>query len=74
MKDRIKAAVDVRRDGEFVDMVRIDAHAVEGFTATVDSAVCYLEAGVDMIFGEALTTLGTSASEIHMSIMNLRRN
>ena len=57
MVDRIKSAVDGRTDAQFVVMARTDAHAVEGQQAAVDRAVKYVEAGADMIFAEALTTL-----------------
>ena len=57
MVDRIKAAVDGRDDEAFVIMARTDAHAVEGQKAAVDRALAYVEAGADMIFAEALTTL-----------------
>ncbi len=57
MVDRIKSAVDARRDRQFVLMARTDAHAVEGLAAAIDRANQYLEAGADMIFAEALTTL-----------------
>jgi methylisocitrate lyase len=57
MVDRIKAAVDGRTDPEFVIMARTDAHAVEGQQAAIDRASAYVEAGADMIFAEALTTL-----------------
>ncbi len=57
MVDRIKSAVDGRTDEQFVVMARTDAHAVEGQQAAVDRALKYVEAGADMIFAEALTTL-----------------
>lgn len=57
MCDRIKAAVDGRDDESFVIMARTDAHAVEGQQAAIDRAQSYVEAGADMIFAEALTTL-----------------
>jgi len=57
MVDRIKAAVDGRTDDRFVIMARTDAHAVEGQQAALDRAAMYVEAGADMIFAEALTTL-----------------
>jgi len=57
MADRIKAAVDGRTDSKFVIMARTDAHAVEGQQAALDRAAAYVEAGADMIFAEALTTL-----------------
>ena len=57
MVDRIKAAVDGRNDASFVIMARTDAHAVEGQGAAIERAQRYVEAGADMIFAEALTTL-----------------
>jgi methylisocitrate lyase len=57
MCDRLKAAVDGRIDDSFVIMARTDAHAVEGQQAALDRASAYVEAGADMIFAEALTTL-----------------
>ena len=57
MCDRLKAAVDGRIDDSFVIMARTDAHAVEGQQAAIDRAAAYVEAGADMIFAEALTTL-----------------
>jgi methylisocitrate lyase len=57
MSDRIKAAVDGRTDRRFTIMARTDAHAVEGQHAALDRAAAYVEAGADMIFAEALTTL-----------------
>ena len=58
MADRVRAAVDARSDGDFVVMARTDAHAIEGQQAAIDRASAYVEAGADMIFAEALTTLG----------------
>jgi len=57
MCDRLKASVDARIDDRFVIMARTDAHAVEGQQAALDRAAAYVEAGADMIFAEALTTL-----------------
>jgi methylisocitrate lyase len=57
MVDRIKAAVDGRTDAKFTIMARTDAHAVEGQQAALDRSAAYVEAGADMIFAEALTTL-----------------
>ena len=57
MIDRIKAAVDGRTDPSFVIMARTDAHAVEGQKAALERARAYVEAGADMIFAEALTSL-----------------
>ena len=57
MTDRIKAAVDARTNQSFVIMARTDAHAAEGQLAAIDRAQAYVDAGADMIFAEALTTL-----------------
>ena len=57
MVDRIKAAVDARTDPGFVIMARTDAAAVEGLDAAIDRASAYVEAGADMIFPEAMTSL-----------------
>lgn len=57
MVDRVKAAVDARTEASFVIMARTDAHAVEGQKAAVERALRYVEAGADMIFAEALTSL-----------------
>lgn len=57
MCDRLKAATDGRIDDSFQIMARTDAHAVEGQQAAIDRAAAYVEAGADMIFAEALTTV-----------------
>ena len=57
MVDRIKAAVDARSDPDFVIMARTDALAVEGLEAAIERAAACVEAGADMIFPEALTSL-----------------
>jgi methylisocitrate lyase len=57
MVDRIKAAVDARRDDSFVIMARTDALAVEGMQPTIERAIACVEAGADMIFPEAMTEL-----------------
>ena len=62
MCDRLKAAVDARRDGDFAIMARTDAFAREGREAAVDRARAYVEAGADMIFAEALYTLDDYAA------------
>lgn len=57
MVDRIKAAVDARHDESFVIMARTDALASEGLDAALERALACREAGADMIFPEAVTTL-----------------
>ncbi len=57
MVDRIKAAVDARTDRDFVIMARTDAAAVEGLDSAIERAAAYVEAGADMVFPEAMTSL-----------------
>ena len=57
MCDRLKAATDGRTDADFVLMARTDAAANEGVERAIERAVRYKEAGADMIFAEALTSL-----------------
>ena len=72
MCDRIKAAVDARRSGDFVIMARTDAFAREGRVAALDRAAAYVEAGADMIFAEALYSLDDYAAftrAIHVPVL-----
>jgi methylisocitrate lyase len=57
MCDRIRSAVDAKKDPGFVVMARTDALAVEGFEAMLERAHLYEEAGADMLFAEAVTEL-----------------
>ncbi len=57
MCDRIKSALDGRIDANFVVVARTDALAVEGLEAALARAIRYAEAGADVIFAEAVTTL-----------------
>lgn len=57
MVDRVKAAVDAKSDSHFCIMARTDAAAGEGISAAIDRACAYRDAGADMIFAEALTSL-----------------
>lgn len=57
MCDRVKSAVDAREDRSFVIMARTDAYSVEGLPAAIERAACYVSAGADMIFAEAMTSL-----------------
>ena len=54
---RVRAAALARTDPQFVVMARTDAHSVEGLDRAIARALAYSEAGADMIFAEALTTL-----------------
>ena len=57
MADRIKAAADARTDESFVLMARTDALANEGLDKALERAKAYVDAGADMIFPEAITSL-----------------
>ena len=57
MTDRLKTALDARSDPEFAVMARTDAVAVEGLDSAIERAIQYVDAGADMIFAEALTSL-----------------
>ena len=57
MVDRIKAAVDARTDDNFLIMARTDAIANEGIHSALDRVHSYIEAGADLIFPEAISTL-----------------
>ena len=61
MADRIKAAVDARKDAQFVIMARTDALAGEGVARAIERAQAYVVAGADMIFAEAVTEAGMYA-------------
>lgn len=50
---KLRAALDARRDPDFVVIARTDARAVEGLDAAIDRANRYAELGADLIFVEA---------------------
>lgn len=54
MVRRLRAAVDARRDPDFLLMARTDARSIEGLDAAIDRAKAYVDAGADAIFPEAL--------------------
>ncbi len=54
MAGRLKAAVNARRDEDFMIIARTDARAVEDFDRAVERSRHYLKAGADGIFPEAL--------------------
>lgn len=54
---KVKAFVDTRTSTDFLLFARTDAIAVGGFQDAVDRANAYLEAGADVIFVEAPTTM-----------------
>ncbi|MEV7769559.1 methylisocitrate lyase [Microbacterium sp. NPDC086615] len=54
---RIRAAIDARRDDNFLVMARTDIRAVDGLDAAIDRARQLVDAGADAIFPEAMRTL-----------------
>ena len=57
MVQKVKAAVDARKDDDFVLIVRTDAIAVNGLEDALDRAQAYREAGAYVIFVEAPRTV-----------------
>src|SRR3954449_8548395 len=57
MMAKIKAAVDTRRDRDLLIIARTDAIAPEGFEAAIERAAAYHDAGADVTFVEAPTTM-----------------
>lgn len=55
--DRIKAAADGRIDDQFMIVARTDALAVEGIDSAIERSIAAQEAGADVIFAEACTTI-----------------
>lgn len=54
MVEKISAAVEARKDHNFLIIARTDAREVEGIHKAAERANLYLEAGADAIFPEAL--------------------
>ena len=59
---RVRAAVDARRDENFLIMARTDIRAAEGLDAALDRAKRLVDAGADAIFPEAMRTLDEFAA------------
>lgn len=57
MTQKLRAIRDAATDPDLVVIARTDALAVDGFEATIDRAHAYREAGADVIFVEAPTSL-----------------
>ncbi len=69
---RIRAAVDARRDPDFLIMARTDIRAVDGLDAAIDRAKALVDAGADAIFPEAMRDLGefeAMASELGVPVL-----
>jgi 2-methylisocitrate lyase-like PEP mutase family enzyme len=57
MVEKVKAAVDTRRDRDLLIIARTDAMAPEGYDAAIERAAAYYDAGADVTFVEAPTTM-----------------
>ncbi len=57
MVKKIIAAVEARRSEELLIIARTDARGVEGLEKAIERAELYREAGADIIFPEALTSI-----------------
>ncbi len=54
MIKKIRAAVNARKNDDFMIIARTDARSVEGIERAIDRSRAYLEAGADAVFTEAL--------------------
>ena len=54
MVDKVKSAVDARRDHNFIIKARTDAAGPIGINAAIDRMNMYAEAGADILFADAL--------------------
>jgi len=54
---KIRAAADAREDGNFLIIGRTDARAIEGLESALERAQAYAEAGADLTFVEAPTSV-----------------
>lgn len=57
MMTKIQAAVQAKRDPDFLVVARTDARSVEGLDAAIQRAQAYVEAGADALFPEALESV-----------------
>ena len=62
MVGKIKAAADTRHDGDLLIIARTDAIAPEGYEAAIARAAAYHEAGADVTFVEAPTSMAQIAN------------
>lgn len=57
MSQKIRAAVDAKRDADFLVMARTDARGVDGIEVAIERAKAYVDAGADAIFPEGLEAI-----------------
>lgn len=53
MAEKVRAAVDARRNNDFLIIARTDARAEHGFQEAIDRAAALIDAGADVTFVEA---------------------
>ena len=69
MADKVKSAVDARRDPDFMIRARTDAAATDGIPEVIDRLNIYAEAGADILFADALL----SAEDIRTVAQNVSK-
>ncbi|MEV0810816.1 oxaloacetate decarboxylase [Micromonospora sp. NPDC050200] len=72
MTGKVRAAADARGDAGPLLIVRTDAIAAEGFDAAIARAHAYVEAGAEMLFIEAPTSVAQIervADELHVPLL-----
>lgn len=69
MVAKITAAVQAKRDRDFVIVARTDARTVDGMSAAIERALAYVEAGADALFPEALL----SAEEFRTFALEMKK-
>lgn len=73
MAGRIRAAVEAKRESDFVIIVRCNAFAHEGVEATLERLACYEEAGADMLMpmprGDEQFAAATRGSTLPLAAM-----
>ncbi len=57
MVEKVKSAVDARRDPDFLIRARTDAAATDGIPEVIDRLNMYAEAGADIVFADALMSV-----------------
>lgn len=72
MTQKIRAAVDAKKDADFLIMARTDARALDGVTGAVYRAKAYVDAGAEAIFPEGLldeSEFATLRAEIKVPLL-----
>jgi methylisocitrate lyase len=72
MSRKLAAAAEARSNPDFLLVARTDARAVEGFDASVERGLRYIDAGADAIFIEALQTeeeFGRYAEKVQVPLL-----